>query len=43
MIDKKDLFPIGIGTWGIGGYVERDPDNNDEKQVDALRYMLRTE
>jgi len=35
------LFPIGIGTWGIGGYAERDPKNNDKEQIDALIYMFR--
>ena len=35
-----EVFPIGIGMWGIGGLTERDPDNNDEKQIKALSYML---
>ncbi len=25
MISKNDLFPIGIGTWGVGGFAEKDP------------------
>lgn len=37
---KARLFPIGIGTWGIGGFVNRDPNNNDSRQIDALIYML---
>lgn len=40
MLNKNQLSKIGIGTWGIGGYVERDKSNNDNKQVDALIYML---
>lgn len=41
-IDYKDLklFPIGIGTWGIGGLLHKDSNNNDKKQVDALIHML---
>ncbi len=33
-------FPIGMGTWGIGGFDKRDPKNNDERQVKALSFML---
>lgn len=40
MVNKKDLSKIGIGTWGIGGFAERNPKNNDEKQIDALKYTL---
>lgn len=40
MLNKQDLFPIGIGTWGIGGYAERDPSINESKQIKALTYML---
>ena len=34
------LSKIGIGTWGIGGFMEPDPQNDDEKQIDALVYTL---
>lgn len=40
MIKKKQLSKIGIGTWGIGGMVNKNPDNDDLKQVHALRFML---
>jgi len=40
-LKNKKLFPIGIGTWGIGGLAERDPNNNDEKQMAALTHMLK--
>lgn len=40
MINRKDLSNFGIGTWGIGGFAERNPDNDDGKQIDALVYML---
>ena len=40
MLSKSDLFPIGIGTWGIGGYVERDEAINADQQVKAIAHML---
>lgn len=40
MINKKDIFPIGIGTWGIGGLAERDLTVDKDKQVEALAYMF---
>lgn len=40
MIDKQLLSKIGIGTWGIGGFAERNPNNDDSKQIEALVYML---
>lgn len=40
MIDKKDLFPIGIGTWGIGGFATKDPQVDLLKQQKTLTYML---
>jgi len=40
MLNPKDIFPIGIGTWGIGGLAEKDSDNDDATQLKALVYML---
>lgn len=40
MLNRKNLSKIGIGTWGIGGFAQRNPDNDDEKQTNALTYML---
>lgn len=40
MINKSKLFPIGIGTWGIGGFAERDQKLDIEKQIDAIAYMF---
>jgi diketogulonate reductase-like aldo/keto reductase len=40
MVDIKDLFPIGIGAWGHGGFAEYNPDNDDEKQIRALTYQF---
>lgn len=40
MISKDDLFPIGIGTWGIGGYVLKEPAMDLYKQEKAIIHML---
>lgn len=40
MISKSQFSKIGIGTWGIGGFAERNLSNDDKKQVEALIYML---
>ena len=40
MINKKDIFPIGIGTWGIGGFMEKDTNVDFAKQEKALTYMF---
>lgn len=40
MIGKKDLFPIGIGTWGVGGFAEKDPKADLVKQQKTLTYMF---
>src|SRR3989338_6141549 len=40
MINKQQLSKIGIGTWGIGGFMEADPQNDDQKQIDALVYSI---
>jgi len=41
MIDKHNLSKLGIGAWGIGGFAEHDPDNNDELQIKAIAYSLK--
>lgn len=40
MICKKDLFPIGIGTWGIGGFAEKDTSIDESKQIKAIAHMF---
>lgn len=37
---NKKLSTFGIGTWGLGGYAERDPENKDDEQIESLVYML---
>lgn len=41
MLNKSQLSKIGIGTWGVGGFAERNPNNNDQKQSQAMIYMLK--
>lgn len=41
MITKKDLSKIGIGTWGVGGFAEKNPSNDDQKQIAAMVHMLK--
>lgn len=31
---------IGIGTWGIGGYMKRSPYNDDQNDINQIRYQL---
>ncbi|MFA5828412.1 MAG: aldo/keto reductase [Candidatus Shapirobacteria bacterium] len=40
MITKSDFSKMGIGTWGIGGFMEADVNNDDSGQIDALSYTL---
>ncbi|MBS3087742.1 aldo/keto reductase [Candidatus Pacearchaeota archaeon] len=36
----KNIFPIGIGGWGIGGFAKKD-SGNDKKDIEALVYSLK--
>ncbi len=40
MIKKSNIFPIGIGTWGIGGFAQKDATVDKNKQIEALVYMF---
>ncbi len=40
MISPQQISKIGIGTWGIGGFAEKDNSIDEGKQVDALAYMI---
>jgi len=39
-LNLNKIFPLAIGTWGIGGFAKSDPDNDDTRQIDALAYMF---
>lgn len=40
-MDNKNLSKIGIGTWGLGGFAEKNPNNDDQKQIAAMVHMLK--
>ena len=40
MLNRNNLSKIGIGTWGLGGLVNKDPNNDDKKQLAALQFMF---
>jgi diketogulonate reductase-like aldo/keto reductase len=37
--DSVKIPVIGLGTWGIGGFLEKDP-TNDEESIRAIRYAI---
>ena len=41
MVDRNSLCKIGIGAWGIGGYAEKNPKNNDKRQIKAIARSLK--
>ena len=40
MLGTNKISKLGIGTWGIGGFAQKNPNNDDKKQIDAIAYML---
>lgn len=34
------IAELGMGTWPMGGYRTRDIDNNDEEDIQAIRYAI---
>lgn len=38
MINTSDLFPIGIGTWGIGGFAKKDTSIDKRKRIKEVNY-----
>lgn len=39
-INSLSLPVLGFGTWTIGGRMERDPDNNDAADIEAIQNAL---
>lgn len=37
---SQKLSKIGIGTWGIGGFAEKDNTVDEERQIEAIVHML---
>lgn len=42
MLKPKDLSKLGIGTWGLGGLVERDHLLDVSMQAEAVAYTLKS-
>lgn len=40
MINKQDFSPIGIGTFGIGGFMEKYPATDEKSQIKGIRHNL---
>lgn len=40
MLNISDISKIGIGTWGIGGFAEPDPANDDAKDIAGLQHWF---
>jgi len=34
------ISKIGLGTWTIGGEVDANPNNDDEKDIEAIKYAI---
>ncbi len=41
MLATNDISKLGIGTWGMGGFMEIDTAIDEEKQVNAISYQLK--
>ena len=41
MLATSKIGKIGIGTWGIGGFAEADPHNNDARDIAGLQHWLK--
>lgn len=37
---NKEIPKLGIGTWMIGGAMQKDPNNDDLGQIEGLKYAL---
>ena len=41
-MDQINGIPVlGLGTWGMGGKMERDPQNDDARDIDAMKEAIR--
>jgi len=37
---RKEIFPLGIGAWGLGGFAEKDLNIDYKAQIEAVVYMI---
>lgn len=40
-LNDVDITKIGLGTWLIGGDVKENPDNDDERDINAIIYAIK--
>lgn len=40
-LNDVDITKIGLGTWLLGGDVKENPNNDDEKDINAIIYALK--
>lgn len=38
--NKHYYSKIWLGTWGMGGYITPDPNNDDNRDIEAIRYAI---
>ena len=41
-LNDIDITKIGLGTWLLGGDVKENPNNDDEKDINAIIYALKS-
>ena len=41
-LNDVDITKIGLGTWLLGGDVKENPNNDDEKDINAIIYALKS-
>ena len=39
-LNDVDITKIGLGTWLLGGDVKENPNNDDEKDINAIKSKL---
>lgn len=39
---KNSISKIGLGTWKLGGDVEADPENDDERDIKAILFAIKS-
>ena len=40
LLSGREIPKLGLGTWGIGGAMIRNPENNDKKQIISIKYAI---
>ena len=40
IFNKDNQSKIFLGTWRMGGDIETNPDNDDKKDIEAIKYAI---